>query len=92
MEPGETAEFAFAYTLRGEDVPYEVPGLLLDADLLDDGARVTLPTRSVPLDLTLGELPDSFFVNAERRRRAAGRRRVPCGCGAGRSSCRRTPR
>ena len=64
VEPGETAEFAFAYTLRGEDVPYEVPGLLLDADLLDDGARVTLPTRSVPLDLTLGELPDSFFVNA----------------------------
>ena len=67
VQPGETAEFTFGYALRGEQVPYEVPGLLLDADVLDGGARVTLPTRTVPLDLTLGTLPEAFFADAADR-------------------------
>ena len=67
VKPGESAEFAFAYGLRGEDVPYEVPSLVLDADYLEEGARVSMPSKSVPMDLTLGTLPEKFFADAADR-------------------------
>ena len=64
---GESTEVAFRYALRGEQVPYAVPSLVLDADYLAEGARVSMPSRTVPLDLTLGTLPEQFFADSEDR-------------------------
>ena len=67
VPPGEIAAFAFAYALRGGAIPNDVPDLLVDADYLDEGARVTMPTRRVPMDATLGSLPESFFADSVDR-------------------------
>ncbi len=67
IEPGATAEFAFAYALRGDRLPDVVPQFTLDLDLIDGDARVALPTRTLPLDVRLGGLSETFFTAAKDR-------------------------
>ncbi|NNJ24455.1 LamG-like jellyroll fold domain-containing protein [Alienimonas chondri] len=67
IEGGESAEFAFSYALRDDRLPETVPQFVLDTDLIDGDARVSLPTRTIPMDVELGTLSEEFFVGAEDR-------------------------
>ncbi|QDT17831.1 LamG-like jellyroll fold domain-containing protein [Alienimonas californiensis] len=67
VAPGETAEFAFSYALRDDRLPESVPELVLNADVIDGDARVSLPTRTLPMDVALGGLSETFFTDAPDR-------------------------
>lgn len=62
LKPKETQTVEFGIARKQvKKLPLLLPKLDLTIDYLEEGSRIRVPERSVPMELTLREVPDAFY-------------------------------